>query len=171
MSLYLAAVGWVADSVRNFEVVLASGEIVDANATSNSDLFAALKGGSSNFGVVTHIDLETIPAVAGAVPGAMYVGMTTSPASANVTEVVLGNLVDFVKANNDDVLASAQIIYNMGSTGDSTVQVIMTHNDGVSVPLIQNSLNISPVLGSLTGLLNMSTMAEEATALYPDGYR
>lgn len=180
MSLYLASVGWVADNVRNFEVVLASGEIVDANATSYSDLYYALKGGSSNFGVVTHIDLETIPpTVIGTgsedgtapVPGAIYVGQVTSPAYANVTEAVLGNLVNFTVANNEDPLASAQIIYQMASTGVSTVDVIMTHNDGVSSPSIEPSLNISPVLASLSGVIDMSTMAIEATEIYPDGYR
>jgi FAD/FMN-containing dehydrogenase len=43
-------------------VVLASGEIVNANATSNSDLFTALKGGQNNFGIVTRFDLKAFPA-------------------------------------------------------------------------------------------------------------
>lgn len=176
---YLASVGWVADNIRNFEVVLASGEVVDANATDNSDLFQALKGGSSNFGVVTHIDLETIPieTLTGSgngstpVPGGIYAGQVTSLAYANVSGAVLGNLVSFTEANNIDPLASAQIIYQMASSGLSTVQVIMTHNDGYSAPIIEQSLNISPVLGSFNGVINMSTMAIEATQLYPDGYR
>jgi FAD/FMN-containing dehydrogenase len=46
----------------NFEVVLASGEIVNANATSRPDLFAALKGGQNNFGIVTRFDLKAYPA-------------------------------------------------------------------------------------------------------------
>ncbi|KAM0812748.1 putative FAD-binding PCMH-type domain-containing protein [Seiridium cardinale] len=41
----------------NFEVVLATGEIVNANATTNSDLWRALKGGSNNFDVVTSFTL------------------------------------------------------------------------------------------------------------------
>lgn len=171
--------GWVADNIRNFEVVLASGEVVNANATDNSDLFQALKGGSSNFGVVTHIDLETIPieTLAGPgngsapIPGGIYAGQVTSPAYANVTEAVLGNLVSFTAANNEDPLASGQIIYQMSSSGLSTVQVIMTHNDGYSAPIIEPSLNISPVLGSLNGVIDMSMMAIEATQLYPNGYR
>lgn len=40
------------------QVVLASGRIVNANLTSYPDLFAALKGGSSNFGIVTSFDLK-----------------------------------------------------------------------------------------------------------------
>ncbi|KAF1846474.1 FAD-binding domain-containing protein [Cucurbitaria berberidis CBS 394.84] len=54
--------GWACDAVVNFEVVLASGEIVNANATSQPDLYAALKGGQSNFGIVTRFDLKAFPA-------------------------------------------------------------------------------------------------------------
>jgi hypothetical protein len=53
--------GFACDSVTNFRIVLANGKITDANATSNSDLFAALKGGTNNFGVVTRFDFKTFP--------------------------------------------------------------------------------------------------------------
>lgn len=53
--------GFGCDTVANFEVVLADGKIVNANKTSNSDLFKALKGGWANFGIVTRFDLETTP--------------------------------------------------------------------------------------------------------------
>ncbi|CAI6269471.1 unnamed protein product [Periconia digitata] len=62
LSWYTAREGFACDNVVNFEVVLANGEIVNANATDNSDLFRALKGGSSNFGIVTKFDLKTFPA-------------------------------------------------------------------------------------------------------------
>lgn len=45
--------------VLNYEVVLASGEIVSANAKENSDLWVALRGGGNNFGVVTRFDFRT----------------------------------------------------------------------------------------------------------------
>ena len=50
--------GFSCDLVANFELVLSSGNIVNANATSNPDLFAALKGGQNNFGIITQIDLQ-----------------------------------------------------------------------------------------------------------------
>ncbi|KAF2710660.1 FAD linked oxidase-like protein [Pleomassaria siparia CBS 279.74] len=53
--------GLAADNVKNFEVVLADGSIVIANAEENTDLFWALKGGGSNFGIVTKFDIFTIP--------------------------------------------------------------------------------------------------------------
>ena len=43
----------------NYEVVLASGAFVNANAKENPDLFKALRGGGNNFGVVTRYDMRT----------------------------------------------------------------------------------------------------------------
>lgn len=39
----------------------AYGEIVTATVSENADLFWALKGGSSNFGIVTGFKMKTIP--------------------------------------------------------------------------------------------------------------
>jgi FAD/FMN-containing dehydrogenase len=54
-------VGFACDTVVSFEVVLADGRIVNANAIENADLWKALKGGWSNFGIVTRFDVETLP--------------------------------------------------------------------------------------------------------------
>lgn len=54
--------GFGCDSVVNYEVVLANGQIINANASAHSDLWRALKGGSSNFGIVTRFDIEAFPA-------------------------------------------------------------------------------------------------------------
>ncbi|KAH7322479.1 hypothetical protein B0I35DRAFT_449923 [Stachybotrys elegans] len=53
--------GMVCDNVLAYEVVLSNGTIVEATATEHSDLFWALKGGSSNFGIVTRFDFTTVP--------------------------------------------------------------------------------------------------------------
>ncbi|KAH5304332.1 hypothetical protein HBI18_225810 [Parastagonospora nodorum] len=53
--------GMAADNVKDFEVVLADGTIVNANAKTNTDLFWALKGGGPNFGIVTKMQLYTVP--------------------------------------------------------------------------------------------------------------
>ncbi|KAK6214106.1 hypothetical protein LQW54_004708 [Pestalotiopsis sp. IQ-011] len=57
LSYFSYAKGFVCDSVVNYEVVLASGEIVNANAGSHPDLWIALRGGGNNFGIVTRFDL------------------------------------------------------------------------------------------------------------------
>jgi FAD/FMN-containing dehydrogenase len=54
ISYFSPQAGFTCDSAINFELVLASGKLVNANATSRPDLFRALKGGLSNFGVVRY---------------------------------------------------------------------------------------------------------------------
>ncbi|KAI1778061.1 FAD-binding domain-containing protein [Hypoxylon cercidicola] len=59
LSFFSTREGFICDNVVNFEVVLASGEIVQANAKENTDLWRALRGGGNNFGIVTRFDLRT----------------------------------------------------------------------------------------------------------------
>ena len=60
-SFFASREGFVCDNVVNYEVVLASGAVVNANANDNSDLWIALRGGGNNFGVVTRFDFRTFP--------------------------------------------------------------------------------------------------------------
>ncbi|PSN73621.1 FAD-binding domain-containing protein [Corynespora cassiicola Philippines] len=58
LSYFSYSRGFVSDNVVGYEVVLASGEIVNANAEDNCDLWTALKGGGNNFGIVTRYHLN-----------------------------------------------------------------------------------------------------------------
>jgi FAD/FMN-containing dehydrogenase len=53
--------GMSSDWVRSFRVATAEGGIITADATQNSDLFWALRGGKAGFGVVTSLELELLP--------------------------------------------------------------------------------------------------------------
>jgi hypothetical protein len=48
-------------NVASYEVVTASGMILNVTSTSFPDLYWALRGGGNNFGVVTKFNLETVP--------------------------------------------------------------------------------------------------------------
>jgi hypothetical protein len=50
--------GLACDNVLNFQVVLGNGTIVDANRTSHSDLWWALRGGGNRFGIITKFTLQ-----------------------------------------------------------------------------------------------------------------
>ncbi|KAI5804956.1 hypothetical protein EDC01DRAFT_626861 [Geopyxis carbonaria] len=76
--------GLVADSVLEFEVVLASGKRVVADRSRHSDLFWALKGGSSNFGIVTSVTLPVYP-----LPAVWFSVLTFAP---NATSTLLATL-------------------------------------------------------------------------------
>ena len=71
-SYFSTARGLACDNVAAFQVVLADSSIVTASATENKDLFWALKGGSSNFGIVTRFDLYTVPIPGGIWGGVLY---------------------------------------------------------------------------------------------------
>jgi hypothetical protein len=53
--------GLSCDNVEGFTLVVADGSVLHANATENSDLFWALRGGGGNFGVVTEFEVRLHP--------------------------------------------------------------------------------------------------------------
>ncbi|RLK54983.1 FAD-binding oxidoreductase [Actinokineospora cianjurensis] len=53
--------GYAADHVRSFDVVTADGVALTASATSEPDLFWALRGGKGNFGVITAMEIGLFP--------------------------------------------------------------------------------------------------------------
>lgn len=62
ISFLAPQVGYSADTMREVDVVLVTGEIVTATATNaHSDLFRALKGGVNRFGIVTRYVVDAIP--------------------------------------------------------------------------------------------------------------
>ncbi|TGJ85218.1 hypothetical protein E0Z10_g3543 [Xylaria hypoxylon] len=69
LSFYSSREGFICDNVVNFEVVVASGEILNANAQENLDLWVALRGGGNNLGIVTRFDVRTFE------QGPLYGGM------------------------------------------------------------------------------------------------
>ena len=53
--------GWAADHVVGYQIVIANATVLEVTSSSHPDLFWALKGGSSNYGIVTRFDLATFP--------------------------------------------------------------------------------------------------------------
>ena len=88
--------GWGCDLVRGYEVVLSDGSIVYASATSHSDLWLALKGGSNNFGIITSFDLETIP------QGQLWGGEVAFNYSQEALDVQANAFSDFMGPDNTD---------------------------------------------------------------------
>lgn len=61
LSFFSPRYGMVCSNILSYEVVVASGSMIAASATSNPDLWRALKGGSNNFGIVTSFTARTFP--------------------------------------------------------------------------------------------------------------
>ncbi|KAI9147316.1 FAD-dependent monooxygenase CTB5 [Paramyrothecium foliicola] len=95
LSYWSYARGFACANIINYEVVLASGEIMNANATTNKDVWIALKGGGNNFGVVTRFDFEAFP------QGQLWGGKVFYFLPSFSGQVQ--NLVDYLRSPNPDL--------------------------------------------------------------------
>ncbi|KAI0134335.1 hypothetical protein BJ170DRAFT_716808 [Xylariales sp. AK1849] len=112
------------DSVVNFEVVLVNGTGVDTNSTANADLWRALKGGSSNFGIVTRFDMEAILA------RNLYYDLRIL--SSNYSDAVTNTVVGF--ADQDQSFADNALValygYNTSITSEIYANTIYVNTLG-----------------------------------------
>ena len=168
ISYYAAKVGFVADNVINFEVVHASGKIVNANRSSNNDLYTALKGGGSNFAVVTRFDVAVFE-----MADKIWGGAVVSPVTENVTSQTLKALSDFTNNNYADKNAAIDIVFSYNTTtGDRAVARELIYTAELADPDILKPLAaIQPQTSNNLGFTTMSSLANQASGGSPAGFR
>lgn len=156
--------GWTCDTVRNYQVVLSDGSVVDANGNENEGLFFALRGGGNSFGIVTRIDLETFEQ-----------GLLWSASLVCDVSVLDSNIKEFVRlgaADAYDEHASFLLSFAyVGSMGVPIVVNMLTYTEGVENPPIYQNLMKLPALQVTTGLKDMTTLSLEGEAMVPKGGR
>lgn len=152
-SYYTFRQGFGCDNVVHFEVVLADGSVINANSTSHDDLYRALKGGSSNFGIVTRFDLNTLPNTP------LWGGIRMYDYNL-YADVALETIVDF--ANADESQGDNALIVLIVTSGDTTISLLTNpvNTQGVTdapsfaklsaLPALTDSTKIRTV-GDLTG--------------------
>ncbi|OJJ36233.1 hypothetical protein ASPWEDRAFT_60249 [Aspergillus wentii DTO 134E9] len=127
-SFYSGRHSFACDTVNNFEVVLGNGTVVNANNKTNSDLYKALKGGTSNFGIVTRFDFNAIPS--------LPLFHETRVMSANYTNIVLDAIVDYIrklpayvnKGGVDNMAAAAKASQFAGESWNAGATVTFRNN-------------------------------------------
>ncbi|EKG15330.1 FAD linked oxidase [Macrophomina phaseolina MS6] len=161
-SFYLYQRGLVCDSVQGFQVVLANGTTVEANAGENTDLYRMLKGGSGNFGIVTRIDMEAFERTP------IWGGTRTYKADATEDHILA--IVDFTDNIENYPNGSAVIFWTYKpSDGAIIVNSVLTDVGGVvAAPAFDKLLAIPGNTSSALSLTNMSTLA---TGTQAEGYR
>ncbi|KAL6710324.1 hypothetical protein ACN47E_009270 [Coniothyrium glycines] len=133
--------GWACDGVVNFEIVLASGEIVNANATSRPDLFAALKGGQNNFGIVTRFDLKAFKA------GKIWGGRTVY--GPNATTPLLTALTNFKSGTYDPYAAGwVTVRYNHTASTFNPVSILWYTKPESKPGALKEILSVQPQIMS-----------------------
>jgi FAD/FMN-containing dehydrogenase len=153
ISYFSGRYGWACDNVRNYEVVLADGSIVNASPVSNPDLYWALRGGSgTNFGIVSRFDLATFEQ--GLMwGGGRYYSMSTNTSLAEA-------FANFNEAAPTDPYAHLYIafVYTQGSyIGVSGP----AYGKPIADPPIFNELASIPHLMDATSIADMSTLSIE----------
>ncbi|KAG6901265.1 hypothetical protein C0995_014383 [Termitomyces sp. Mi166 len=131
---YLAPqVGYSADTMREVDVVLVTGEVVTATATNAfSDLFRALKGGANRYGIVTRYVVDAIPT--GTKEDKLWYGGQLVYANSSV-DAVLTALAHYALKVDDP--KSAMLLYFFNSFANNTVSPLIVLNafyNGDSLP-------------------------------------
>jgi hypothetical protein len=143
-------------------VVLASGQIVQANSSGNQDLHTALKGGSSNFGIVTRFDMKTFK------QGPYWGGLLF------MNSLKRRSTFEFFErfANISDPYAAFINSYTwvpiIGAISTSNVQYTKAIP---SPPLFQKLIENSESLGSTPRISTTSDFTQEIKDLNPSGSR
>jgi hypothetical protein len=156
LSFFTPRKGFGCDSVVNYEVVLANGSIVNANASAHSDLWKALKGGSGNFGIVTRYDMNAIPSPI------LSHDLRFLAATETNSRIVMDTVIDF--ANHPEPLGDNALVtfwmHNTTLAKDTVIGTIYVNTVGDThvETSYSNVKNLTPILNRTTS----DTMAEAA---------
>jgi hypothetical protein len=160
-SYFIAQHGFGCDSVKNYQVVLTNGSIVNTNASANSDLWQALKGGGSNYGIVTRFDMEALPD--------KNLSYTRRTMSANYTLQYTDAMVEFTNSqqkNNQDALFGILI----HAEGEDVIETVQVNVDGVQDSRAFDNLNKIPTVSAPYETLQPLALAAANSTLSGDAW-
>lgn len=163
-SPYLYERGLATDNIQKLEVVLAQGDVIEASAVQNKDLYEVMKGGGGGFGIVTRYDMETFPRKP------IWSAYREYLEDADADEAHILSLKRWT--DNPEVYdsGSAFIWWTYRPAAKQTI-IISSLSDTageVEPPAFEELLSIPGYNVSSVGLTNMSTSAQETQA---PGYR
>lgn len=141
--------GFTCDNIPGYEVVLASGEVIYANETANSDLWLALKGGSNNFGIVTGFDVATFP------HDLMWYNLVEYNYTDSVLQAQAEAFSHFMEPANLDDAAMMGIFMDYQS-GTHTIYDALWYADNVANPAVYDVFTKIPNNGGVAELTTTS---------------
>lgn len=160
ISFFASKYGWGCDNVVNFEIVTASGDILNVNYESYPDLYWALRGGGSNFGIVTRFDLETFP------QGDVFAGDIIFPYVQS--EAVISAFAKF--ADTPDSKAATWIVI-ASNEGHKMLSVLTMYGEPEPKPEVFEELRSIPSIVDLAKVRTLTDMTLQVGGSSPKGDR
>ncbi|KAL4778617.1 hypothetical protein BJX76DRAFT_366114 [Aspergillus varians] len=156
--------GWTCDTATAFEVVLADKTIVEATRHENPDLLSALRGGGSNLGIVTKINLRAFEQ--GPIwGGSVYYSIDTADSQ----------ITAFAEMNSADRYDEfASLITSFGFAGAGTGSAVVNsivYTQATEHPSTFEKFFDMPILESSMRIARMHEMSEEQGSFSVDGRR
>ena len=166
ISFFSGRHGWACDGVRNYEVVMADGRILDVNHTSYPDLYFALRGGGNNFGVVTRLDLETFP------QGQMWGGAAVSELTDDTRAGLINAMENFAHRAPEAPDAAVYVawVYSPAQKAHFT-STELTYAQPLANPPIFANFTAVPTISSTLRITNLTDIAREINQSNPNGLR
>lgn len=126
INYFINKYGWTMDTVVQYDVVLGNGTQVTANKDTHSDLFWALKGGGSNFGIVTGFVYQVydIPTIS----------VTTQVFNDSSTDKFVEALCDFASSSNPSIGAGPVVTMTYNITSKEFTSVMYGVQEGHETP-------------------------------------
>ncbi|KAK9423113.1 putative FAD binding domain-containing protein [Seiridium unicorne] len=167
-SFHSTSHGWACDNIKNFEVVLYNGTVINANIDENNDLWQALKGGSGNFGLVTRFDMYVIEFPDPENPN-IWGGIAQYELSA--ADDLIDSYVDFTENNYLDKNSSTMLYWVYTHSSRSLmVQVAMDNTLNIAYPSAYDRyLNTTGIIDTSLRSAPMEEITAEFDAGQPDG--
>lgn len=167
ISFFSNIYGWACDNVIEYQVVTASGIILNVNQKTYPDLYWALRGGGNNYGVVTSFKVNTIPLPQGLMWGGSRVSLNTS-----------GEFPQLIKAFYDLGTTgatsdpnAAQILSFTSYQGLNLASAALEYAKPVANPPIFNEFYAIPTISDTTSVRTLAAITDEFAASNPDGRR
>lgn len=169
-SFHAASHGMACDTVVNFEVALANGSIINANAKENADLWVALKGGSGNLGLVTRFDLRVIKFPDATKPDIWGKFISFDLADG---DNVIDAMVDFAEhAHLDQNTSSIMFFGHIPVAGGMVLNLGLENTKGiVDPPAVTGYLNAGKILSTTSNVVPMADLVRSENPAQAAGFR
>ncbi|RDA85711.1 hypothetical protein CP532_0724 [Ophiocordyceps camponoti-leonardi (nom. inval.)] len=172
-SLFQAKMGWVVDNILEYQLVLASGEVVTASQRRRSDLFKALKGGNTNFGIVTRVKIAAFD-----FPG-MWSGQVVSSIDKGATnrsamlDSVSRAVVKFVAENNKDLDSGVQVAvaYPRGNVGQIALSALSNVANVAEPPSLKSFSDLPNRVSFAARHGKIADFTHQLSEFQPTGFR